>query len=128
MFSIQHALSFLGQNPIISSNVDEISQAEALVLPGVGSFKEAMTSLQNLGLINGLKETISKGKPLLGICLGFQLLFTRSEEFGDHKGLDIIEGTIKKFEPTQSLRVPHIGWNKLKSCNDETWGIHHSQH
>jgi glutamine amidotransferase len=121
LFSIEHALAIIGLNSEISSNPHQILSADALVLPGVGSFKEAMNSLKQLDLINPLKDYIDTGKPLLGICLGFQLLFSESEEFGHHQGLDVIQGTIKKFESTDKLKVPHIGWNKLTISNEESW-------
>tara|TARA_Y100001970_G_scaffold292985_1_gene437017 strand:- start:505 stop:1176 length:672 start_codon:yes stop_codon:yes gene_type:complete len=121
LFSIQNALARIGQNCEISSNSQQIANADALILPGVGSFKEAMNSLKHLDLINPLKDFINTGKPLLGICLGFQLLFSESEEFGHHQGLDVIEGKIKKFQPSNTLRVPHIGWNKLTIPNEKSW-------
>lgn len=96
----------------ISSNLQVLKQAEALVLPGVGAFGDAMLSLKANGFDELILESASKGKPILGICLGFQLLFEESEEFGHHKGLGLLPGKVIRF-PNNDLCVPHVGWNQI---------------
>lgn len=118
LFSVQHACRNVGLNPIITNNNNILSEAHAAILPGVGAYKTAMDNLSKLDLINPIKDFIISGKPFLGICLGLQLLFTESEEFGHTKGLDIISGSVKKF-PTYSelkkkIKIPQVGWNRIK--------------
>jgi len=109
--SIENACLKLGLETTVSKDPQVISQATSLILPGVGAFEDAMESLKESGLIPYILDHIAKGKYLLGICLGMQLLYTESEEFGLHKGLDIIPGTIQKFDI--DLKIPHMGWNNL---------------
>src|SRR6266567_2074381 len=90
--------------------------ARALVLPGDGAFHDAMNNLQSLGLLEPLKAALDEGRPFLGICLGYQLLFTESEEFGQGKGLDVIPGTVRRFPG--GLKVPHMGWNAVEHRGD----------
>ena len=104
----------------IISTPEEIAQAESLVLPGVGAFGEGMKNLEKRNLIPAIKQHISKEKPLLGICLGAQLLMSESEEFGTHLGLDIIKGKVVGFK-LPGFRVPHIMWNGIYSPNGKTW-------
>jgi imidazole glycerol-phosphate synthase subunit HisH len=116
LFSIKQACQFAGIDTIVSSEKKEILSAEALIFPGVGAFGDAVLNLNKLDLVFPIKEFVSTGKPLLGICLGMQLLFSESEEFGSFRGLDIIPGAIKKFPENYSgnkLKVPQIGWNKI---------------
>ena len=117
LFSVQQACKAVGLNASISSLKSEINSADALILPGVGAFIEAMNNLKNLDLIDSIKEKVNVQKtPLFGICLGQQLLFTESEEFGSGKGLDLIPGFIKKFSKdltTEKIKVPQIGWNQI---------------
>jgi glutamine amidotransferase len=117
MFSVQGACSEVGLAAAITSDKNEIMLADALILPGVGAFGEAMNNLQKLDLIEPIKDFIFSGKPFLGICLGMQLLFSESEEFGINKGLGVIEGRVTKFPKKNSrnltIRVPHIGWNSI---------------
>jgi len=87
-----------------------------LVLPGVGAFGDAMENLRRSGMDAAIRDAVSAGTPLLGLCLGLQLLFTRSEEFGNHEGLNLIPGNVRKFE-VPGLRVPHIGWNQLEDIH-----------
>jgi len=105
-------------NPVsISSNNKEIMSADALVLPGVGAFGHAMNNLKELNLDKSILEFVQTGKSLMGICLGFQLLFSESEEFGNHKGLDIIKGKVLKFTNNNGLdlgiKISQVGWNKI---------------
>jgi glutamine amidotransferase len=102
-----------GYEAEITTDKQEIIEAEGVVLPGVGAFKDAMQNLTDQELVAPIKEVIAQGTPFLGICLGLQLLFTSSEEFGTTKGLDIISGTVKKFPAALGKKVPHIGWNQL---------------
>lgn len=90
----------------------EVEDAHAIVLPGVGAFKDCMRNLEQMSLLEPIAESIRKGKPYLGICLGFQILFTESEEFGVHKGLNVFPGRVPRFAP--GLKVPHMGWNNVK--------------
>ncbi|MBU2025786.1 imidazole glycerol phosphate synthase subunit HisH [Patescibacteria group bacterium] len=115
LFSVLHACEAAGLKPVISSKKDQIEKARALILPGVGAFGDAMKNLGKLNLIGAIKRSIERGKPFLGICLGFQLLFSKSEEFGPHKGLNLISGRVLKFKGSgrRKIKVPQIGWNKI---------------
>ena len=117
LFSVQHACEHVGLDPIITQKPDEIIECSAAILPGVGAFAEAMNNINRLGLSSCIKDFIATQKPFMGICLGLQLLFTESEEFGNTKGLGIIDGQVLRF-PNESkvnsiIRVPQIGWNKI---------------
>jgi glutamine amidotransferase len=110
--NVQKAFEHIGVLARVSSRTQDVAQADALVLPGVGAFGDAMTHLAQGGLIEPICRSVSDGKPLLGICLGLQLLFDESEEMGTHPGLGIIPGRVVRFVP--GLKVPHIGWNQLQ--------------
>ncbi|RZL50375.1 MAG: imidazole glycerol phosphate synthase subunit HisH [Pedobacter sp.] len=116
LYSIGQACNHLGYSPVISSSKEQILNSDYLILPGVGAFKVAIDHLTDRDLINTIKAFANSGKPIMGVCLGMQLLFDRSEEFGSHDGLGLIAGEIKKiplqFEE-QKIKIPHIGWNKL---------------
>ena len=118
LFSVHQACLNFGLDAVLSSEKSVISQADALILPGVGAFGDAMNSLLRLDLVKPLQDSIASGKPFLGVCLGMQLLFSESEEFGSHKGLNIIRGTVKKFPVMDldgvKLRVPQISWNRIR--------------
>lgn len=124
MFSIKNALDSLGFKSQITSDPDAILEADGAVLPGVGSFPEAMGHLNELQLITVIKEFINSGKPFMGICLGLQLLFLKSEEFENCEGLGIIDGTVESFSKyINSKPIPHVGWNtiyKQNSINSNT--------
>lgn len=116
LFSVNQACETVGIDAKISSEREDILQADALILPGVGAFIEAMDNLKKLDLINAIKDTVAAGKPIFGICLGQQLLFTESEEFGAGNGLDLISGIIKRFPEVldgKKVKVPQIAWNKV---------------
>lgn len=116
LFSVKQACDTVGINAKISSSKEDIDNADALILPGVGAFIEAMENLENLGIINTIKDNVKGGKPIFGVCLGLQLLFSRSEEFGAGEGLNLISGTIKKIPSIiagQKVRVPQIAWNTV---------------
>jgi imidazole glycerol-phosphate synthase subunit HisH len=123
LFSVKQACDTVGINAKISYDREDILNADALILPGVGAFNEAMVNLKKLNISSAIKQKVSEGNPLFGVCLGQQLLFTESEEFGTAKGLDIISGIIKKF-PIESngkkVKIPHIAWNKVYSPN-QNW-------
>lgn len=125
LFSVNQALVNIGLNTIITSNFAEISDADAIVLPGVGAFADAMNNLNELGLTNEIKTFVNSGKPFLGICLGLQLLFTNSEEFGSSNGLNLIEGTVKRFPneitDNKTLKVPQIAWNTIDIPFGKSW-------
>lgn len=118
LFSVQQACEIIGLNASITSNPQDISSADALILPGVGAFGDAMKNLQQFNLIGPILEHINKKKSFLGVCLGLQLLFEKSEEFGNHKGLGVFQGSVVKFPNKNSqnkmIRIPQIGWNTLK--------------
>lgn len=109
--NVEKALQFLGAPAEITNAADKISNSSAIVLPGVGAFPDAMKSLNNTGTSALIKEEVKKGKPLLGICLGMQLLFDESEEIRITKGLGLLKGSISKLQV--NLKIPHMGWNNL---------------
>ena len=115
MFSVRNALEFLGFEPLVVSEASEsLSSADGAVLPGVGAFGEAMQRLKDQNLISAIKDFIRSGKPFMGICLGLQLLFSESDEFGITPGLDIIKGRVESFAKNEKIRrIPHTGWNKI---------------
>lgn len=111
LFSVKNALEYLGEPCAVTNDAAAIERADALILPGVGAFPAAMRELQKTGLPAVLREQVKK-KPLLGICLGMQMLFERSDEFEVCAGLGYISGEIKKI-PDTGLKIPHMGWNAL---------------
>lgn len=113
LFSVQNALNFLGVENNISSKVKDIISADKLILPGVGAFPDAMKMLDEAGLTEVIKEQAKK-KALMGICLGMQMLFDKSYEFGETEGLGLISGTVELMHPANDLVIPHIGWNSLE--------------
>ncbi len=114
--SVEKALGRLGMRAVVTQDPRVISDARALVLPGDGAFHDAMGNLQSLGLLDPLRAALDDGRPFLGICLGYQLLFTESEEFGQGKGLDVIPGVVRRFP--SGLKVPHMGWNAVRHDGD----------
>ena len=114
--SVENALGRLGMRAVVTQDPRVLEDARALVLPGDGAFHDAMGNLQSLGLLEPLKAALDEGRPFLGICLGYQLLFTESEEFGQGKGLDVIPGTVRRFPG--GLKVPHMGWNTVEHRGD----------
>lgn len=118
LFSVKNAFDKLGVDAIITSDVDVIKNADKLLLPGVGAFENAMNHLQELKLDKLIVDEVKSGKPFLGICLGMQLLFNSSEEYGYHEGLNILDGKIIHFNFKHALKVPHMGWNSITNCKD----------
>lgn len=114
LFSVKHAFDYLRINNQITSDPSVVASSDAAILPGVGAFGDAMKNLQTFQLTDLIREFITAGKPFMGVCLGMQLLFSESEEFGKHQGLDIIKGIVKKFAGKGELiKVPQIGWNQI---------------
>lgn len=121
--SLENTLRRLGHDVLVTSNPSEVRTATKLILPGVGAFGDGMRNLNEFGLAQPFIEKVQSGIPTLGICLGMHLLFTESQEFGYHRGLDLLKGRIVKLP--SHLRVPHMGWNQLhmKQTNGLTQGI-----
>ena len=113
LFSVQNPLNYLGIDSKITSDKQEIINADRLILPGVGAFGDAMYKLSKSELVDTVKSEAVK-KPFLGICLGMQLLFEKSFEFGEHEGLGLIKGSVKLMRPDGNLAVPQMGWNALE--------------
>ncbi|MCH5324937.1 MAG: imidazole glycerol phosphate synthase subunit HisH [Eubacterium sp.] len=112
LFSVQNALNYLGVENEISSDPAKLIAADRLILPGVGAFPDAMKKLKETGLVDIIKEQ-ARQKPLMGICLGMQMLLEKSYEFGETEGLGLIPGTVELMKP-EGLPIPHIGWNELE--------------
>ena len=112
LFSVQNALNYLNLSNIVTNKADDLRKAERIILPGVGAFPDAMRMLGETGLIDVIKEEAKK-KPLMGICLGMQMLFEKGFEFGETDGLGFIPGTVELMTPPD-LAIPQIGWNKLE--------------
>lgn len=115
--SVEKAIQFLGEEAIITRNPDEILSASHVILPGVGAFGDAMEKLHKYGLISVIHEVVKRDIPFLGVCLGLQLMFDRSEETPGVEGLSILKGEIKRIPDKEDLKIPHIGWNSLKYPN-----------
>lgn len=115
LFSLKCSIGITGEYALVTSDRQEIEQAERVILPGVGAFGDAMDKLQKSGLVDVVRAQAESGKPFLGICLGMQLLFDRSYEFGTHEGLHLIPGEVRPIADVipGTLDVPHMGWNAL---------------
>src|SRR5262249_53025133 len=112
--SVQKAFEKLGYGADITSDPNRLPDADKLVLPGVGAFRDAIARLREAGLGTPIVDHIKAGKPFLGICLGLQLLFTKSYEDGEYQGLDLFPGEVVRFPHVPGLKVPHMGWNQLR--------------
>lgn len=112
--SVEKALTALGEQPVVTRDKENILAADKLILPGVGAFGGAMERLHQYGLVEVIREAVKKGTPLLGICLGLQLLFERSDESDGVEGLGILKGEILKIPDSPGLKIPHMGWNSLE--------------
>lgn len=125
LFSLTASLKHLGAETIVTNKKEDIVAADRIILPGVGAFEDAIAKLRATGLVDTIIEETAKGKPLLGICLGMQLLFEESHEYGVHEGLGLIKGKIASITEDMNeanitgLKVPHMGWNPLSFTEDE---------
>ncbi len=115
LFSLKSSLAAIGYEAVVTSDKREIAGADKILLPGVGAFEDAASKLRKSGMADLVKEQAAAGKPLLGICLGMQLLLEKSYEYGEHEGLGLIPGSVRPIAPVidPGLKIPHIGWNPL---------------
>lgn len=116
LFSLQSSFAAIGQETVVSAEADILRQADRLILPGVGAFEDAARKLRQSGLDKLVYEQVEQGKPLMGICLGMQMLFEESHEYGCYKGLGLLKGSVVPMEGVipADLKIPHIGWNALQ--------------
>jgi glutamine amidotransferase len=123
LFSVKQACESLGFSPFISASPRELKGADAAILPGVGAFKAAMNNLTESGMKDGILHFVQEGKPIMGVCLGLQLLFEKSVEFENCDGLGLIEGTVNRFpfNKEDKIKVPQISWNKIFTQEDKGW-------
>ena len=120
LFSLKSSFAAIGQEAVVTADPEELKQADRLILPGVGAFRDAAEKLRRSGMDQALKEEVARGKLLLGICLGMQMLFERSFEYGEHEGLGLLKGEIRPISeriPT-GLKIPQMGWNSLHILRD----------
>jgi glutamine amidotransferase len=115
LFSLQSSFAAIGAEAVVTSDPEIIRTADRLILPGVGAFEDAARALRDTGMADLVKEQAAAGKPIMGICLGMQLLFEKSYEYGEHEGLGLIKGSVRPIAEVidPSLKIPHIGWNSL---------------
>ncbi len=120
LFSLCSSLDFIGAEAVVTSDAEVIRDAARIILPGVGAFADAREKLRQSGLDRVIIEEAAKGKPIMGICLGMQMLFDRSFEYGEHEGLGLIKGDVVPMEGyvPKDLKIPHIGWNALRFKKD----------
>jgi glutamine amidotransferase len=116
--SVLNALERVGAEARVASAPADLDGAGGVILPGVGAFGDGMRNLDRAGFTDVLPRLAAEGRPLLGICLGMQLLATRSHEYGDHAGLDIVSGTVERIVTHPELRIPHVGWNTIDVAGD----------
>jgi len=123
MFSVRRACEHAGIDAVVASDKNTITKADSVILPGVGAFGNAMENLKKLDLVAPLTDMVASGKPFMGICLGFQLLMSESEEFGCASGLNIIRGSVKKFpvKNSEGAKIPQIGWNSVLKYPGGDW-------
>lgn len=116
MFSLCSSLKYIGADVTVTSDAGQIRKADRIILPGVGAFADAIEKLRSKGLDKVIKEEAAAGKDMMGICLGMQLLFERSFEYGEHEGLGLLKGSVVPMEGNlpEGLKIPHIGWNQLE--------------
>ncbi len=120
--SLKKTFAHFGTEALVSEDAGELLSSAALVLPGVGSFASGMRGLEVRNLVGTVKEFAKSGKPMLGICLGAQLLLSKGYEFGTHDGLNIIPGQVERFPEIKGVKIPHIGWNKIYPVTPGKWG------
>ena len=116
--SVQKAIERIGSPAQIETRADRIAQADRLILPGVGAFRDAIAALRRLDLENVIRDYVAADRPFLGICLGLQLMFDVSFEDGEYEGLGIIPGEVKRFDLPSEYKIPHMGWNRLQKVKD----------
>lgn len=121
LFSIARACELAGLETRVTGDAADLKSADAVLLPGVGAFGDAMASLRERRLDSALKDVAASGKPLVGVCLGLQLLMTESHEFGTHKGLDLVPGTVRRLHPADGAKVPQVGWNSIRAPGGKSW-------
>ena len=122
LFSLKSSLKAIGFDAVVTNDIQTIQSADKIILPGVGAFKDASDKLFNSGLADVVIDEAKKGKDLLGICLGMQMLFEKSYEYGETKGLGLLKGTIQPLRDVidEDLKVPHIGWNALNFVGEKS--------
>lgn len=120
LFSLVSSFRAIGTDVTVTSDPSVLASADKILLPGVGAFEDARRKLRDSGLEDTIRAHVAEGKPILGICLGMQLLFDRSYEYGEHEGLGFLRGNVIAMEGTlpAELKIPHIGWNALKVCSE----------
>jgi glutamine amidotransferase len=116
--SVQKGFERVGFEAVVTRDLGQIQSARGVVLPGVGAFNACMENLGKLGLIEPIRDVVHRQKPFLGICLGFQLLFSESEEFGKQRGLELFPGKVVGFRADENFKVPHMGWNRVEKKHD----------
>jgi glutamine amidotransferase len=123
LFSVQHACQSVGLKAEVTSSNSDIAKADAVILPGVGAFGDAMNMLHRLDLVSVLKDAVASGRPFIGICLGMQLLMSHSHEFGHHLGLGMFPGAVIGFADTLGtqprIKIPQVGWNRMRRTSDQ---------
>lgn len=123
LFSVQHACEQVGLEPVVTTDKRVLMESEAAILPGVGAFGAAMDNLHKLDLVQPILDYIASGRPFMGVCLGMQLMFEESEEFGTHKGLGLVGGRVVRFSNgaagAKGVKVPQIGWNRIAPPADQ---------
>lgn len=121
LFSLKSSLSAIGEEALVTRDLAELDRADHIILPGVGAFGDAAQKLRDTGMFQAVLDQAAKGKPILGICLGMQLLFEKSFEYGEHAGLGLIPGTVEPIREVipAGYKVPHIGWNALHFPKDK---------
>lgn len=122
LFSLKSSFEYIGEKTIVTSDKGQIKSTDRIILPGVGAFGDAAEKLSESGLGELIIEEAQKGKPIMGICLGMQLLFDKSYEYGEHKGLGLIKGEIRPIAEVvpRKYKIPHIGWNKLHFTKEKS--------
>ena len=115
LFSLQSSFAAIGEEAVVTADPAVIAQADRLILPGVGAFEDAAKKLRDSGMADVIRREVTAGKPMMGICLGMQLLFDKSYEYGEHEGLGLIHGNVRPIADVidKDLKIPHIGWNRL---------------
>lgn len=126
LFSLESSFHAIGKNVKVTSDPEDLKKSERIILPGVGAFEDAAKKLKSSGLVETLLDEVKRGKPLLGICLGMQMLFTKSHEFGEHEGLNLIPGTVRYIGEVipKGLKIPQIGWNSLSNNGEYVYFVH----